>query len=205
MTRLPRILATGFTAFPGAPVNPTQALVARLEEIAGAGAFDAEFDLTTAVLPVDWRQMPEELARLGRDHAPDIAVHFGLAASARGFRLERVAENRVRTGGLDNTGFVPPGAGLCAGPASVASSLPLQRIAETLSARGLPVEWSDDAGGYLCNAAFFHACAGTIGGFAPAVAGFVHLPLPSPGFDAEAFVTGAVAILRVTAEHFRTL
>lgn len=173
--RSPRILVTGFGPFPGAPDNPTDWLVSRLAadppEGEGIAAFHAE------VLDVEYDLVGPRLSQLGNAFAPDIAIHFGLAAEASGFRLERVARNSHAGARPDNAGRLPPALRICAGPPTLPSTLPLSAIAAGLATAGLPVEWSDDAGGYLCNTVFvlsrFHACEG----LRPAMAGFVHVPL----------------------------
>ena len=109
--RRPRILVTGFSSFPGAPRNPTERLIAELEnrqaELAALG------DVRLAVLDVDYRTLPQALSRLGADFAPDIAIHFGLSGKAGGFMLERLARNAV--GPLpDNAGHVPEARTICA-------------------------------------------------------------------------------------------
>ncbi|GIL03282.1 MAG: peptidase C15 [Alphaproteobacteria bacterium] len=172
-----RLLVTGFGPFPGAPVNPTarlaEVLRARPPEwaLAGEGAFRAE------VLDVDYAAIGPRLSRIGAEFAPDIAIHFGLAAECRGFRLERVARNSHAGARPDINGALPAATAICAGPATLASRLPLGAIAAALEAAGLPVEWSDDAGGYLCNMTMTLSLARACEGFAPAVSGFVHVPL----------------------------
>jgi len=185
--RLPRVLVTGFSVFPGAPVNPTEALVGLLRETPpadGVAAFRAE------VLAVEYDGLAARLSAIGQDFAPDIAVHFGLARTARGFRLERVARNSLRQARPDNAGRLPQAETICAGPETWASTLPLDAIAADLSAAGLPVEFSDDAGGYLCNMAFALSRSGTCAGLAPAMSGFVHVPpLAGTGLAGEIEMT----------------
>ncbi len=172
---LPSVLVTGFNAFPGAPVNPTEALIWALDADR-AGVADM-CELHAAILDVDYRSLPARLQQLGASAEPDIAIHFGLSGSATGFAVERIARNAVGGEKPDNTGHVPADARICAGDETLPSSLPVESIYEALKAAGLPVEMSDDAGDYLCNYLFYlsrgHLCAG----FAPAMAGFVHVPL----------------------------
>ena len=58
----------------------------------------------------------------------------------------------------------------------MASSLPLDAIHEALGRASIPVEWSDDAGGYLCNTVFTLSAAHVCDGLRPVMAGFVHVP-----------------------------
>lgn len=170
--RRPRLLVTGFSVFPGAPVNPTEWLARALQEgpPEGVDAFRAE------VLPVEYATVPTRLSEIGSSFRPDIAIHFGLAHGAHGFRLERTARNAQAARKPDNAGRMPAEHRICAGPETLPSGLPLDRIAETLAAAGLPYEFSDDAGGYLCNMVFMLSSAHACDGFAPSMTGFVHVP-----------------------------
>ncbi|MEQ1944787.1 hypothetical protein ABMA32_20415 [Mesorhizobium sp. VNQ89] len=172
--RPPRILVTGFSVFPGAPVNPTEALVFALRDAPpenGIEAFRAE------VLAVEYAAVAERLSAIGREFRPDIAIHFGLASTCSRFRLERIARNSHANAREDQAGCLPVGAQVCAGPETFVSTLPLDLIASRLEEAGQPVEWSDDAGGYLCNTVFTLSVAHACEGFAPAMSGFIHVPL----------------------------
>jgi len=197
----PRIVVTGFSAFPGAPVNPTEGLMAALaasrSDIIGA------CDLGLAVLPVEHRRIDGALAQLGASCAcPDIALHFGLSRKARGFTLERQAVNFVEAR-ADQAGHVCKAAAISpAHPHVMAASLPLQPLFDTLSARGLPVSWSHDAGRYLCNYTLFASLAGLVEGWRPKQAAFIHVPSSpddvqahDPTMEREMLLQGAIAII----------
>jgi pyroglutamyl-peptidase len=173
--RPPRILVTGFSVFPGAPINPTEALVRILRneppEGEGIEAFRAE------VLDVEYATIAGRLTAIGREFFPDIAIHFGLARECSGFRLERKAHNTHADAQRDQAGHLPTSQLICAGPDELASTLPLDDIAIRLEAAGYPVEWSDDAGRYLCNTVFTLSLAHACDGLRPAMAGFIHVPL----------------------------
>jgi pyroglutamyl-peptidase len=196
---LPRLLVTGFEPFPGAPVNPTRRLVGMLRAdppaLAGIGAFRAE------TLPVDYAAIGPRLSEIGRDFAPDIAIEFGLARSCAGFRLERVAQNRFASARPDNAGVCPADGPICDAPPLLPSTLPLQAIHDALVQERLPVEWSDDAGGYLCNMAMTLSLAGSCGSFRPSMAGFIHVPpfsaegVRDGGFDEALLLSGALVII----------
>ena len=84
----PLVLLTGFGPFPGAPENPSQALVEALREVGAPGCA-----LHAAVLPTRYHAAREAALGLHRALRPDIAVHFGFSLKAQGFTLERVAAN----------------------------------------------------------------------------------------------------------------
>lgn len=169
----PRVLVTGFGAFPGAPDNPSAWLARALADLpAGIGPVA----LHTEVLPVEYRALPQHLAALGRSFDPDIAIHFGLSARARGFTLERLARNRLNADKPDSAGHCPPATPIVEGGEDLPSRLPLAHLEDRLTAAGLPASMSDDAGGYVCNYVFYLAAAGAVPHFAPPMTGFVHVP-----------------------------
>jgi pyroglutamyl-peptidase len=193
---LPRVLVTGFEPFPGAPVNPTQWLVERLRSeppgIEGMAAFRAE------LLPVDYESIGPRLSAIGKAFSPDIALHFGLAHGCGGFRLERLACNRFVNAKADNRGFAPPDGPICKALALLESRLPLQAIHDALTAEGLTVVWSDDAGGYLCNVLMTLSLTAACEGFWPRVSGFIHVPMVGAGcaLSDEEFFRGVGIVLR---------
>lgn len=204
--KAPRLLVTGFGPFPGAPVNPTERLLTALRdrpEPAGVSAFAAER------LDVDYATIAGQLSALGRAFAPDIAIHFGLARECAGFRLERFARNTHRHARPDNSGAMPASARVCDGPDILPSSLPLAAMHEALEAEGLPVEWSDDAGGYLCNTVFTLSRAHACEGLSPGMSGFIHIPplagdapAGSPAMTLDQLIRGAAAIISVAAREW---
>lgn len=204
-----RLLVTGFTPFPGAPVNPTEHLIRHFEDNPPLSGDDVA--LRFAVLPVDYGLAIPALEEVAADFKPHVAVHFGLANEARGFRLERLARNEVTARIPDNAGNRPARSEIRPGAGHVPSGLPLAEIEIALHARNHAVEWSDDAGGYLCNYVFFHSAAGLCGGLEAAMSGFVHVgPVAPPGtaagevaMDFDVFVQGAEAVLQIAVSEFR--
>ncbi len=199
----PRVLVTGFESFPGAPVNPTAWLAATLALQPPSGLPGSHF--RTAVLPVDYRAVRGALETAAAGFDPDIAIHFGLAASCRGFRLERTGRNRFASAPLDNRGWRPPDGPIVDGAATFQPTLPLLEVHAALTAAGLPVEWSDDAGGYMCNAAMVLSLAGLIPGLAPKFSGFVHVPLAGKGapLSPAQLLVGARIVIATAVGAFR--
>lgn len=207
-----RILVTGFSAFPRAPVNPTEVLIRMIDEsrwrLQGV-------ELRTAVLPVEYGRVPGLLCQIGSDFRPDIAIHFGLAETAKGFRLERTARNRWSLNKPDAAGGLPSTRAISKGGKPLASGLPLEAIAAKLKVQGLPVQFSSNAGEYLCNYTFYVACGRTHANYAPTMAGFVHVPfldsqLPMLGergarlksLSAEALLDGARIVVETAAAAY---
>lgn len=174
MTGRPNLAVTGFSAFPGAPVNPTEALVQALKDDPGDLTHRCHFQVR--VLDVDYATIDSQLASLADRSGPDIAIHFGLAADATGFRLERYGRNRSDTERVDNCGHRPNAQIVQGGDDAHESTLPRDDIASGLAAAGLPVTLDDQAGDYLCNAVLYLSRAGCCGEFQPAMSGFIHVP-----------------------------
>ncbi len=164
----PSVLVAGFRPFGGQALNSSGEVVAAL-----AGS-----SVAAAVLPVTYRGAADALLRAVERVEPAAVVLFGQAEGASAIRVERVARNLVASDAPDEEGAVLLGLPVLANaPAAYATGLPRERILARLAAAGIPAVESDDAGGYVCNHAFFglmHRLAGTPGVTA---AGLVHLPI----------------------------
>jgi pyroglutamyl-peptidase len=191
----PRLLVTGFSPFPGAPENPTEALMHMLAEESpeafGASAFRA------IVLPTDYRRSWDRLRRLYSTFAPDIVVHFGLSARAECIHVEQVARNCVDLTKPDAAGFAPAsGFVRRAGPETLAATLPAEPIVAALRDAGFAAQTSDDAGSYVCNATLYRSLLALS---APCLVGFVHVPPKGKGFSQATLCNAVGAILRAAS------
>jgi hypothetical protein len=79
-----RILVTGFGPFPGAPYNPTQALVARLMRLRRPAFADVE--LSSHIFPVTYKAVDRELPLALAKHKPHAILTFGLAGRTKYLR-----------------------------------------------------------------------------------------------------------------------
>ncbi len=207
----PKLLLTGFSVFPGAPVNPTEALVRELRR--QSGDIGAKCTFRTEVLDVDYSTIGDRLAAIAEEFVPDIALHFGLAAEAQGFRLEKFARNVVATDRPDNAGNYSGGTIAGSGPADFESTLPRTGIVEALTGNGLPAMLDDQAGDYLCNAVFYLSRSGRCGAFSPSMSGFIHvpqLPVDDGGISGDGvrlpladLVRGACIVIDVCIDHWK--
>ena len=169
-----KILITGFTPFPGAPENPTAELIAAVEK----GEFRApkNVDLAAKLLPTEYKRSVDELNEVLAIQKPDALIEFGLSAKASGFTLERIARNEMIAHQADNSGKRGDDGPIDdLGPDRLESSLPLTGIHAALSQNGLPVDWSDNAGGYVCNH-LFYCTRHHLAEASPKTAGFIHVP-----------------------------
>lgn len=166
----PTLLLTGFGPYPGAPDNPTQALVGHLAQTAAPGV-----RIATAVLPTLWCGAAQALDQAIQREQPGAILMFGFAPHAQSLEVETVAHNRALPGLTDWMGQSWPGRRLAPqGPDAL--DVPLAGlVSRALIASGFAVRASEDAGGYVCNRALWAALYRT----APAPTGFIHIPWAS--------------------------
>ncbi len=172
-----RILVAGFGRFPGAPVNPSGALVASLAR-RRRPAFDG-IDRLTHVFPTAYAAVARDLPALIARERPDAIVLFGVAPRSKRLRVETVAKNRVSLVFPDAARFKPQAAAIERGAPSRRSGRPgtEQFLAAARSAGVHPV-LSVNAGTYLCNYAFWQALGAVARPGGPRFAAFVHIPPP---------------------------
>ena len=209
----PRLLLTGFGPFPGTPENASALLVSALAK--RLGQVKLAIELRAEILPTEWKAAPDQVQSILKIFQPDIALHFGVASEATGFRLETMAQN-ARNRLSDATGHVHGRRRISATlPDQLLSTFPVDAIRQRLEALSIPVELSCDAGQYLCNATLFRSLSLTMKsprqryGGAP-ITGFVHIPsaLTDPDqahslhyFGWSRAITGGLAIVETCLAH----
>lgn len=163
-------LVTGFEPFGGASVNVSEEIVTALAALGRPG-------LVTAVLPTSYRRSEAAIGELLHRHRPATVLLLGLAGSAEKLRLEQVALNLNDAAAPDNDGECRERRPIVEeAPVAYRSTLPLERMAATARRLGEEVEFSRDAGGYVCNHVFFTAAHLAATTFPETRTGFVHLP-----------------------------
>jgi len=195
------VLVTGFSPFPGAPVNPTQRLMKRLPLRLGGHQSGVEF--VFHVLPTTWAARHQVTAKLRNDIGPDAIVHFGVDGTRRTMNIETRAVNRA-------TRVRPDAAGQSPGRPELmnenewtrSSTLPARALRDAARAAGAPAKLSTDAGTYLCNATLWDS----IGSAIPSI--FVHVPsLPRGKRDTRpaypVIEEAAVRLLKETARRLQ--
>src|ERR1044071_7316198 len=88
----PRVLITGFGPFPGVPENPSGWLAEALTERWLSA--EPHRHIRARILPTEW-EATALMPRLCETLQPDVMLHFGVCAQAKGFRIEHSAHNRV--------------------------------------------------------------------------------------------------------------
>ena len=159
-----------------------------------------DFDFETEILDTVWRSAPGRAAELRNHHKPVLVLHFGVAKSASGFRIEAQARNACQLT-PDAHGDIPASKTIShSEPEFRPVTIPTRDIVARLHGLGLPAALSDDAGGYLCNAVLYHSlsAAETAVSGGPAT-GFIHIPheFCDSGLSYDEALAGAVEIIGV--------
>lgn len=175
MTAPLRILITGFGPFPGAPYNPTQALVARLTKLRRPAL--AEVELIGHVFPVSYAAVDRELPQLIASLRPDALLMFGLAARTPYLRIESRARNAVTMLWPDAAHARVRSAAIVPGADARRFGPHTEKLLRAARGTGLDARGSRDAGRYLCNYLCWRALEATDRTDGPRLAAFVHVPL----------------------------
>lgn len=193
MTAVRPVLLTAFEPFDGHQVNASWLAAEQV-----ARTWSADTPLVVELLPVSFARAPAVLAEALARHTPAVVLATGEAGGRARVGVERVAVNVVDATIPDADGWQPvdepvlPG-----GPVGHWSGLPVRACVDAVARTGLPVEVSGTAGGYVCNAVFYHLMAAVEG--TDVRAGFVHLPrTPAQAGDGPALVTADSALAVAT-------
>lgn len=175
-----KILVTGFEAFGGEKLNPTQALA----EAVARGEIRAEgVELRSATLPVTYNDAFPALERAMHEFNPDIVLSFGQAGGRDAIEFERIAINRADSTQADNAGHVILDQPIEEnGEIAYLSTLPLHKLTKILEDAGIKARISNSAGTYVCNALFYRLQQSLR--LTTKRSGFIHVPyLPEQTSD----------------------
>lgn len=163
------LLITGFEPFGSHRNNPSQHLLEQLQRDCPNPSVDY------LLLPVSYERAAPVVLKRRIEIDAHTVVMFGLAAGSTSVRLEQFAHNLDDSTSLDNDQRSRPRKPIDPDAAAAyRSSLPLEQMAQLAEHSGCPVEYSRDAGGYVCNHTFFRVAHGLS---STAVrCGFVHIP-----------------------------
>jgi pyroglutamyl-peptidase len=192
-----RVLLTGFGPFDGQAVNASWLAVHKV-----AQRWTGPDELVVRELPVSFRGARQQLRAAVAELEPDLVVFVGEAGGTSAVRVERVAVNVIDARIPDVDGSAPIDVPVIAGaPTAFLSTLPVKACAAAVRDAGVPVEVSNTAGLYVCNATFYalqHLLAAT-----QVRSGFVHVPRSpaqvadgDPSLEVEDAATGLLAVLR---------
>ncbi len=188
-TAAPRVLVTGFGSFRDVTDNPSGGAARLLDGrvVAGLPVVGRELRVTYAEVA---RAIPALVAEL----RPVMVISTGVGRGDA-VAIERVARNRVGSAEADVDGVAPFGLSLSDGaPDERRCAWDADALAMALDTPAQRVVTSPDAGGYVCNAAFWHLTSCLPAG---ALGGFVHLPPARDGRTAD----GYAAVLERLIAH----
>jgi pyroglutamyl-peptidase len=187
-----RILITGFGPFPGAPYNPTPALIERLARLRRPALDD--IDRIAHIFEASYRAVDRDLPELIARHRPDVLLMFGLAACTPHLRIETRARNAVSVLWPDASGVKLRHTAIAAGEGARRFGPHCGRLLRAAQATGIDARASRDAGRYLCNYLSWRGIEATAAARGPRLAAFIHVPLI--GRDGRGYRGGTI-----TAEH----
>src|SRR5205823_14773846 len=144
-----RILITGFGPFPGAPYNPTQALVMRLLRLRRPAFSDVE--LSGHIFPVTYNAVDRELPQALAKHRPQALLMFGLAGRTAHLRIETRARNAVTLLWPDAAQTRSRTGSIGLGPDAAMFGPHTAKLLHAARATNIDARASRDAGAYLCN------------------------------------------------------
>lgn len=193
---MPEILLTGFVPFGTVTDNISQHAVETVEPDLPDG-----WTCRKAVLPVSWGDTWAELEpRITADTR--VVVAFGHDENGTVIAPERIGVNVRHQERPDNDGRIPDLRIEADGPAGRWTSLPVDRIVETVRTAGIPCEASAHAGTYLCNYTTYMLARHRDDHRPDLACGFVHLPPGrEPGPDRDAVVRAVGLIARTCCEQ----
>lgn len=170
MPKRPRLLVTGFGPFPGMRRNPSAEIARR---VAGSPRWRwLGIEARALVLATTYAALHEEFDPALRQEPLAAMLMIGVAGRSKQVRIEARALNRASRLLPDASARVPAPLMLAFGPAFRRSSIPIAASAVVLRRRGVRCRLSQDAGRYLCNAAYFRALV------EPGPTLFLHIPRP---------------------------
>ena len=187
-----KLLISGFEPFGGEKINPSWEAVECLpSEING-------YALTKLLLPVTFGAV-DILISAAELVAPDVIICIGQAGGGAEITPELVGINLRHASMPDNHGNQPEDEAIIPGGASAYfSTLPVRRMADAISASGIPSSVSYSAGTYVCNETLYTLLS-RFDGTATRV-GFIHIPYSKeqnkePCMDMRDIVKGLIAAL----------
>ena len=164
-----RLLITGFEPFGGEKVNPSWEAVKRLPNEIG------RYRLAKLEIPVVFGKAAECVLNKADKINPDVILSIGQAGGRSAITPEMVAINLRYAKIPDNVGNEPKDEPIIsAGDAARFSTIPVRKIAEAISAAGVPSEVSYSAGAYVCNDVLYTLLAHCEN--SDVRVGFIHVP-----------------------------
>lgn len=165
-----KLLITGFEPFDGKKTNPSWA-VAETSVQYHRDHGNPEIEMVCREIPVEWQTTWTAISKAVEEIQPDCLICLGFAGGSNSIRIETCARNEA-IADKDNCGNY-----FDKNQQKIQKKVPLEPGQTQTYPTTLPVEWlikayesqkpkpndpiitSDDAGGYLCNLAFYKTMA----------------------------------------------
>ena len=178
-----RILITGFGPFPGAPFNPTEALVARLLRMRRPAFSDVQ--LSGHIFPVTYTAVDRQLPQLLAKQRPHAVLMFGLATRTAHVRIETRARNAITALWPDADHARVRKGSIAGGADAIMFGPHTAKLLRAAVGTGVDARPSRDAGSYLCNYLSWRAIEAACSDDGPRLAAFVHVPLVARGAESR--------------------
>jgi pyroglutamyl-peptidase len=163
------LIVTGFGPFPGAPFNISR------EIVKGLAISHPSVRLIKHLYETRYAAVDEGIEQIFLSAQPAAVISLGIGHPGV-LRLEKVARNHGTLAHPDASGAVWHGPIDSAGPNEIASTLPLAAIHQRLDGEGHDPAYSSDAGGYVCNYAFYRTAIAAQRSGRDIAVGFIHVP-----------------------------
>lgn len=164
-----KLLITGFEPFGGESINPSWEAVCRLPSEIG------EYSISRLCVPVVFGEAAERVIKAATDGNHRAIICVGQAGGRAAVSPELVGINLRYAQIPDNGGNQPKDQPVIDGGCrAYFSTLPMRRIAESISSSGIPAVLSYSAGAYVCNDLLYTLLAHFDG--SDTRVGFIHVP-----------------------------
>ena len=162
------ILVTAFEPFGGEGLNPSEMVLHDLpDEMLGRS-------IHKLLLPVEFHRAPEKAIAEYDRLSPDAVIMLGQAGGRSAVTPESTGRNIMSAAEPDNTGYKPDHQPITeGGPEQLSSTLPVQKIIDSVRSLGIPCERSDSAGEFVCNCLLYSMLDHNKG---EVPTGFIHMP-----------------------------
>lgn len=187
------ILVTGFSSFPGVPVNPCETVLKWVDELCDTK------HVRTKLLPVSFAQSVAEVAAVITELRPTFLIHFGVSRRAKGIQIEAVAYNsrRAQIPDIDQQWYNgTPIVRELEYEAAIHTKVPVQNLIASVQSvlpthdGTLSITESNDPGRYVCNNLYWNSLYKH-----PEIPSiFVHIPMIDNG-NAAAMRKGVINLI----------
>ena len=162
------ILVTAFEPFGGEGLNPSEMVLHDLpDEMLGRS-------IHKLLLPVEFRRATEEAIAEYDRLSPDAVIMLGQAGGRSAVTPESTGRNIMNAAEPDNAGYKPDHQSITeGGPEQLSSTLPVQKIIDSVRSLDIPCERSDSAGEFVCNCLLYSMLDHNKG---EVPTGFIHMP-----------------------------